>query len=145
MQGVWNEESKEYHWYYTNLDSEPKLTYPLCRLRWQIELFFKSAKITSASKTIILNLILASIILFLITMPLIAILLKKEVLYASTQRIAIFLQKISDLLCEIFTEENLNQNLEHLKKIFLKWEKELFDPNLYQRPNSMIACMAKLE
>ncbi len=152
VHGIWNEESGEYHWYYTNLDSEPKLTYPLYRLRWQIELFFKSAKsymnlakITSASKTIILNLILASLISFLITMPLIAILLKKEILYASTQRIAIFLQKISDILNDIIIRENFNQKLEHLKKIFLKWKKELFDPNLYQRPNSMMTCMANLE
>ena len=42
--GFWNPIDKNYHWYVTNLEVAAKLIYPLYRLRWAVELFFKMAK-----------------------------------------------------------------------------------------------------
>jgi hypothetical protein len=44
--GVWNKKIRAYHWYLTNLDVAAKLIYDLYRLRWQVELSFKSMKST---------------------------------------------------------------------------------------------------
>ena len=66
--GFWNSTDKHYHWYLTNLVVPAKLIYVLYRLRWQIELAFKSCKsilnldeIGSANPMIVENFILATI------------------------------------------------------------------------------------
>ena len=73
--GFWNAQEKKYHWYITNLKCKAKLISPLYRLRWQIELLFKSAKrslnmdqIPSANPMIILNLFIARMIAIVIAM-----------------------------------------------------------------------------
>ena len=68
--------SKEYRWYATNLPGSKLLAewiYPIYRLRWQIELFFKSIKsmlnadqITSANENIALSIAYCSILASLI-------------------------------------------------------------------------------
>ena len=44
--GFWNKQQKKYHWYVTNLTAPRGLIYELYRLRWQVELCFKSMKST---------------------------------------------------------------------------------------------------
>ena len=68
--------TKEYRWYATNLTSSILLAewvYPIYRLRWQIELFFKSIKstfhadqVTSGNESIALSIVYASILTSLI-------------------------------------------------------------------------------
>ena len=68
--GFWNREGKKYHFYLTNLTVAAKIIAPLYRLRWQIELVFKSCKrsfnldkrLTSSNNNIIETLILSSIV-----------------------------------------------------------------------------------
>jgi IS4 transposase len=64
--GFWSTDDHSYHWYATNLKVASILIYPLYRLRWTLELVWKSWKsifhldeITSTDRNIILNLALA--------------------------------------------------------------------------------------
>ena len=75
--GFWNPIDNCYHWYVTNLDAPAKLIYPLYRLRWAVELFFKMAKsswrlsdIASANPNIVYNLTLSSIVVTILSQPL---------------------------------------------------------------------------
>jgi hypothetical protein len=73
--------TKEYRWYVTNIPSSMVLAewiYPIYRLRWQIELFFKSIKsmlhadqITSENENIVLVTAYSSILASLIANPII--------------------------------------------------------------------------
>ena len=68
--GFWNPNDKKYHWYITNLAVPALVIYPLYRLRWSLELVFKSAKrsfnldqrLTSNNENIIESLLLSVII-----------------------------------------------------------------------------------
>lgn len=71
--GFLDEKKLCYHWYITNLKSDPKFIYPLYRLRWAIELSFKACKtslhldeIQSSNETIITNLLLGGLISYFI-------------------------------------------------------------------------------
>ena len=44
--GFWNKKSRNYHWYVTNSTVSRSLIYQMYRLRWQVELSFKSMKST---------------------------------------------------------------------------------------------------
>lgn len=75
--GFWNKQLRCYHWYTTNLTVSAELIYPLYRLRWQLELAFKSAKssfrladVPSANKNIIKSLLLATVVASLVAFPL---------------------------------------------------------------------------
>ena len=140
---TWNEVENRYHWYVTNMDIDPKLSYPIYRLRWQIEFFFKATKsylnlgkITAANPTIILNLVLISQISFLITMPMIGVLLGDEVHKASILRIGIFIQKVSVILIQVLT--GVCECVVDLIREFKIWREHLFDPNSAKRESSII-------
>lgn len=140
---IWNEVESKYHWYVTNMDIDPKLSYPIYRLRWQIELFFKATKsylnlgkITTANPTIILNLVLVSQISYLITMPMIGVLLGDEVHRASILRVGIFIQKVSVILIQILS--GVDESVAVLISGFRIWREHLFDPNSAKRQSSIV-------
>ncbi|MGH1469322.1 MAG: IS4 family transposase [Bdellovibrionales bacterium] len=140
---TWNEVESRYHWYVTNMDIDPKLSYPTYRLRWQIELFFKATKsylnlgnVTTANPTIILNLVLISQISYLITMPMIGVLLGEDVHKASILRVGIFIQKVSVILIQILS--GVDESVAALMSEFNIWREHLFDPNSAKRQSSII-------
>jgi hypothetical protein len=145
--GFWNPNTKEYHWYITNLLVAAYLIYPLYRLRWQIELIFKACKnslnanqITSGDKNIIESLLLASIIAHLSTYTILTIgmdeLEEERQLAVSFQRIA----KIAVLLAGDFILFLLNSSQEYINTLVRKirlFANELYDPNYKKREPSL--------
>ena len=105
--GFWNKSQRHNHFYLTNLKVPAALLYPLYRLRWQVELIFKSNKsslnaerMTSNNPYIIQNLLLASLAGHLASSSILHIgqaqLKPEKKLAISFQRIA----KIAALLAE---------------------------------------------
>ena len=67
--GHWYKKQKKYHWYITNLKCDADCVYPIYRVRWQIEILFKSLKgfmsfgeIPSSNDVVIKNIILSRIL-----------------------------------------------------------------------------------
>ena len=93
--------TKEYRWYATNFTSSMLLAewiYPIYRLRWQIELFFKSIKstlhadqISSGNENIALSIVYASILSSLIVSYLI---IDKTLLLAEMELKSITAQRV---------------------------------------------------
>lgn len=139
--GFWNPIDKSYHWYVTNLTADAKLIYPLYRLRWAVELFFKMAKsswrladITSANSNIIQTLILASIVVTILSQPLafqLATLRFKDdeqPQLPTIQRAGFVIAQASSAMKDFLLNfgERTRGNLKTLLKLFTD---ELFDPN----------------
>jgi len=139
--GFWNPIDKKYHWYVTNLEVAAKLIYPLYRLRWAVELFFKMAKsswrltdVTSSNPNIIQTLILASIVVTILSQPLAfqlaALRFKDEDQWTmpTIQRAGIVVAHASSALKDFLltSETEAKIKLRSLLKLFTD---ELFDPN----------------
>lgn len=145
--GFWNNASNVYHWYATNLPVPADMIYPLYRLRWQVELMFKTEKSSlslddapSANFRIIVNLMLASITANLIAQPLARMTLQnatKEVQAAiSVQRAGfVFIHVAAELVTYLLF--GVREALNRLKKKLLRYATELVDPNFKHRPTSM--------
>jgi len=144
--GFWNPETKIYHWYVTNLSVDAAMIYPLYRLRWQIELIFKSCKsslsineIPTGNPNIVMNLLLSSIIAYIVSLTIIDIaknkLLPKEVDAITAQRITKVYFHLSFDLIKYFLQ-NSKLNLVKLKDKIMLFARELFDPNFKKRPTS---------
>ena len=145
--GFWNPVTKCYHWYATNLRVKAELVYPLYRIRWQLELWFKAAKTSlcladtpSANPNIIINLVYASVIANLIAQPLANAGLSKATndirLAKSLQRAAmVFVHLSGDLLNFLIhgSKEAANLLCEKIT-LFLP---ELIDPNYKRRPTTL--------
>lgn len=145
--GFWNPAEKAYHWYITSLPEAAHLMYPLYRLRWQIELAFKTCKscfsladITTANKKIIQSLMLIGMIVSLVSAVLgtaIAEELPDEKKRAkSLQRAGMILVRISQLLIH-YIFENSKETLDALLNKIQLYKHELFDPNYRSRPTSL--------
>lgn len=139
--GFWNPLDKTYHWYVTNLTVPAKLIYPLYRLRWAVELFFKMAKsswrlsdITSANSNIIQVLMLASVLVTILSQPLafqLAMLEYKDdeqFQMPSIQRAGILLVHINTELRDFLLTKG-KASMTNLKSILKLFTTELFDPN----------------
>ena len=139
--GFWNPIDKTYHWYVTNLEVEAKLIYPLYRLRWAVELFFKMAKsswrladVTSTNANIIQTLVLASIVVTIMSQPLafqLALLRFKDeehLQMPTIQRAGIVIAQASATIKEFLltSESSAEAKLISFLKLFTD---ELFDPN----------------
>jgi hypothetical protein len=144
--GFWNKTLRTYHWYTTNLTVPAKLIYPLYRLRWQLELAFKSSKASfrladapSANSNIIKSLLLANILATLIAFPL-ANCTSKDL--NNEKRTSVSLQRSAKFLINLAREfrtfilgegEKLLDSL--IDKINLM-ASELYDPNFRKRSST---------
>lgn len=145
--GFWNPQGKTYHWYITNLNAPSSTIYSLYRIRWQIELIFKSCKnslnanqITSNEENIIENLLLAHMVAHLISHSIQNIGIdemdKQKKMAFSYQRVA----KIAVVLADDFVRFLTTTSVKYLNillgKIILL-SNDLFDPNYKHRPTSV--------
>jgi Transposase DDE domain len=139
--GFWNPIDKTYHWYVTNLTVSAKLIYPLYRLRWAVELFFKMAKsswrlsdITSADPNIAQTLVLASIAVTLLSQPLAFTLSmlrhqdEEQLQLPSLQRAGIIVAHASAELRDFLLTKGSGAAA-RLKCLLNLFTDELFDPN----------------
>lgn len=129
--GFWNPSEKQYHWYITNLSVPAQVIYPLYRLRWQIELIFKSCKqslntnrLTTNNSNIIESLLMASIAAHLISTSISQVALEalnQEVHDAiSTQRLAKIAAILAKEFALFFTRDKKNTS-ENWSKRFSLW------------------------
>jgi len=141
--------TKEYRWYVTNMPSSMALAewiYPIYRLRWQIELFFKSIKsmlhadqITSENENIVLvtaySSILASLIANSIIIEYAVVSAKIELNSVTAQRITFVFSLIAHdlakcILKKDFSPKTFIENLANLLPL-------LICPNRKHRPTSL--------
>jgi hypothetical protein len=154
--GFWNPMQKKYHWYVTNLNVSARLIYPLYRLRWQVELVFKSIKsslrwkdLPSGNKNIIYSLTLAAIAGSMIAHPMgkgLMLETMENKKYANTvQRNVIVMVNVARVLGNYILSPIKNNFIELLRllKMYLK---ELIDPNANKRETSLmrVARMASI-
>lgn len=78
---------------------------------------------------------LISQISFLITMPMIGVLLGDDVHKASILRVGIFIQKVSTILIQNLT--GVCESVLNLISEFNIWREQLFDPNSAKRQSSI--------
>ena len=144
--GFWNKSSRTYHWYLTNLLVPAKVIYPLYRLRWQIELLYKSCKASlrladmpSGHPQIIRNMLLLTVVATLIAQPLARIMVNG---LSFTKQGAMSVQRAAMVMVEVADEFRLyilkgGQTLANilLKKLEL-FTPELIDPNHLNRDSS---------
>lgn len=146
--GFWNPSAKKYHWYVTNLSAPAKIIYPLYRLRWQIELIFKSLKatfrladFTTANTNIIHALLYSALIATIIAHPIAFILAEEhkasKVAAPSFQRAAIVISSCAKLFIEYLLSKS-NLDLHVLTQELGRQTYELFDPNYKKRKSSLM-------
>jgi len=151
--GFWNPVTKCYHWYVTNLMAPAQLIYPLYRLRWQIELIFKSLKTTfrladfsTANPNIIHTFLFAALIATTIAHPIAMILAAEfkaeKAMTPSFQRAAILLANCARQFVDFVTKKT-KSSLRLLLDAITVQKRELFDPNFRKR-NSTMASIFQL-
>lgn len=145
--GFWNPTSNQYHWYATNLLVSAELIYPLYRIRWQIELVFKTFKsclrladLPTANPRIIYSLIYSALAAVMIAHPIANILAlefkKEKQLLPTLQRAGmIIVNCANDLIHYIIstTAEAITNLTERLRL----QKNELYDPNWKKRESSL--------
>jgi len=141
--------TKEYRWYATNLPISMLLAewiYPIYRLRWQIELFFKSIKsvlnadqITSGNENIVLSIAYSSILSSLIAS---SIIIEEALIVAHIELESITVQRLMKVFSLI--AHNLSQCLilKEIPNICLRKKLHnlfqlLMCPNRKHRPTSL--------
>jgi hypothetical protein len=145
--GFWCSDDHSYHWYSTNLKVSPILIYPLYRIRWQLELIWKSWKsifhldeITSADQNVILNLALAGMCAGLlagaISVSVVNEASKEKQASFSLQRAASFLLRIARELCNHILSP-IRSGKEKLMDMIDLFKDELIDPNYKNRVSSL--------
>ncbi|MDP2812590.1 MAG: IS4 family transposase [bacterium] len=145
--GFWNPNDKSYHWYITNLKVTAIVVYPLYRVRWAIELIFKSCKqslnaneIPSTCKNIIESLLLASLVAQLTSYSILSISAKhieeEKMLAMSFQRAAKITVALASDFIKFLIKKNA-KNFNYLLKRIEMFANEIFDPNFRHRPTSL--------
>ena len=153
--GFWNPVAKRYHWYVTNLSAPAPIIYPLYRLRWQIELIFKSMKTTfrladfsTANPNIIFTFLFAALITTAIAHPLALILAAEfkaeKAMTPSFQRAAILISNCADKFLA-FLITNSNAHLRTLIEAISIQKHELFDPNFRKRNSTLATLILAVE
>lgn len=152
--GFWNKQNRSYHWYTTNLSCSRTVIYELYRLRWQVELSFKSMKSTlnfDRIPTLNSNAVKSFVIIALINYCF-TVLTKmtaekvacNKTKFASIQKSAkIFSEVVSDLFQYLKLKCRFSSNrMECLSQKILKLLNEVFDPNFKKRKTSKDAVLA---
>ena len=135
-----------YHWYLTNLSISAAIIYSLYRLRWQIELIFKSCKnslnadaIPSVDPNIIQSLLLASIAAHLSSRSIHEISLnslsQEEGLAISFQRTAYVFSVLKNNFINYILNP-IQENIEIITQRIHLMLNELYDPNYRKRETS---------
>lgn len=150
--GFWNQKSRQYHWYITNLTAPRGLIYDLYRVRWQIELCFKSMKsilnfdrIPSLSPNAVLSLSLLTLCNFVMTS-----LVRSEAdlhnPFSAQNSVTPSIQKATNVFRElagqIYSLARLGTRITQkkaaiLNKHLLLLTREVFDPNFRKRKTSL--------
>jgi hypothetical protein len=145
--GFWCPDDHSYHWYSTNLKVSAILIYPLYKLRWQLELIWKSWKsifhldeITSTDRHIIFNLALAGMCTGLlagaISVAVVNEASKEKQAAFSLQRAASFLLRIARELCNHILS-SIRSGKKKLMDMITLFKDELIDPNYKNRISSL--------
>ena len=153
--GFWNGENKIYHWYITNLIVPAEIVYPLYRLRWRIELIFKSAKrifriddIPSGNSNIIVNLFLASLIAqaaSIVVMGITSAAVNKDKALAITvYRTSAIVGMLKDCIIDVIINPISKNFITILNNICVLLE-ESYDPNYTKRKTSLAEIYQLLE
>lgn len=152
--GFWNVKEGKYHWYMTNLKCNAKLIFPLYKLRWQIELVFKTVKssfcfadLCSANKQIILNLLLLRMNLAFIFFPTMALIFEeskfKEKTTLSIQRTGTIFRWLLPDLKSLVNQTDSAAPKETYARLYRKiniFKQELSDPNYRKRKPTISLC-----
>lgn len=149
--GFWNPISQQYHWYATNLLAPAELIYPLYRLRWQIELVFKSFKsclrladLPTANSKIIHALTYAALIATMIAHPIANILAlefkKEKQMTPSYQRAGMLIVQCAQDFIQFLISNSATSANVLIDKLYLQ-KNEIFDPNWKKRETSMVQAM----
>jgi len=153
--GFWNATDKKYHWYITNLAVSASLLYPLYRIRWTLELIFKSHKrsfnldkrLTSNNELIIESLVLSTIIAGFACSAVLELGAKS---LTAPQRLAMSFQRSAQIVVQLATEfiDYITQSAKEftsrlLNKIHL-FSNELFEKNHQHRPTALARVHAML-
>ena len=153
--GFWNPTKNQYHWYVTNLAAPAEIIYPLYRLRWQIELIFKTFKssfrladIPSSNPNIILTLVYSALIANMMAHPIANILAMENKLdkqmTPSFQRAGMVLANTAQQFINYLILKT-SDALEILKTTLMQQKKELFDPNFKKRHSSLAKLLAMVD
>lgn len=149
--GFWNPISQQYHWYATNLLAPAELIYPLYRLRWQIELVFKSFKsclrladLPTANSKIIYALTYAALIATMIAHPIANILAlefkKEKQMTPSFQRAGMIIVQCARDFIQFLISNSATTANALIDKLNLQ-KNEIFDPNWKKRETSLAQAM----
>lgn len=145
--GFWNPISQQYHWYATNLLVPAEFIYPLYRLRWQIELVFKSFKsclrladLPTANPKIIYVLIYTALIATMIAQPVANILAldfkKEKQMTPSFQRAGMLIVLCAPDFIRFLISNSAAAAIALIAKLNLQ-KNEIFDPNWKRRETSL--------
>ena len=147
--GFWNTNDKKYHWYVTNLSVSASLLYPLYRLRWALELIFKSSKrsfnldqrcLTSNNHQIIQSLVLSSIIACFASQAVLSLgaktLTEQQKLALSFQRAAHVVVQLAADFIAFLTRSRPRFESQFMDKIRL-FSQEIFEKNHHHRETSL--------
>ena len=152
--GFWNTEDSQYHWYTTNLEVSSNVIYLCYRLRWQLELLWKSWKtylhldeINTSNKNIILSVILIGMCAGLISGAISVSALNEQSFEKqaafSVQKWANLFIRIGRLLFEYVSKPLRGSKTKIIDMIKL-FREELFDPNFNKRHSSVGQMRAEL-
>ncbi len=153
--GFWNPISQQYHWYATNLLAPAEFIYPLYRLRWQVELVFKSFKsclrladLPTANPKIIYALIYSTLIATMIAHPIANILAlefkKEKQMTPSYQRAGMIIVQCASDFIQFLISNSATAVEALIDKLNLQ-KNEIFDPNWKKRETSLAQAMRLAE